>query len=51
LVSVVEQALRGAGAADDPRVGPSATFDWMSGVHQRQLQQFARRKERDKTPG
>jgi glyoxylase-like metal-dependent hydrolase (beta-lactamase superfamily II) len=40
------QALRDAGAPDDPRVGPSATFDWMSGVHERQLQQLARRRER-----
>jgi glyoxylase-like metal-dependent hydrolase (beta-lactamase superfamily II) len=39
-------ALRDAGAPDDPRVGPAATFDWMSGVHERQLQQLARRKER-----
>ena len=45
------QALRDAGAPDDPRVGPSATFDWMSGVHERQLQQLARRRERDRTPG
>jgi glyoxylase-like metal-dependent hydrolase (beta-lactamase superfamily II) len=44
-------ALRDAGAPDDPRVGPSATFDWMSGVHERQLQQLARRRERDGTPG
>jgi glyoxylase-like metal-dependent hydrolase (beta-lactamase superfamily II) len=36
------QALRDAGATDDTRVGPSATFDWMSGVHERQLQQLAR---------
>lgn len=45
------QALRDAGAPDDPRVGPSATFDWMSGVHERQLQQLARRRECDGTPG
>ena len=45
------QALRDAGAPGDPRVGPSATFDWMSGVHERQLQQLARRSERDGTPG
>jgi glyoxylase-like metal-dependent hydrolase (beta-lactamase superfamily II) len=45
------QALRDAGAPDDPRLGPSATFDWMSGVHERQLQQLARRKERDGMPG
>jgi glyoxylase-like metal-dependent hydrolase (beta-lactamase superfamily II) len=44
-------ALRDAGAPDDPRVGPSATFDWMSGVHDRQLQRLARRSERDGTPG
>jgi glyoxylase-like metal-dependent hydrolase (beta-lactamase superfamily II) len=37
------QALRGAGAPDDPRVGPSAAFDWMSGVHERQLQQLTRK--------
>jgi glyoxylase-like metal-dependent hydrolase (beta-lactamase superfamily II) len=37
------QALRDVGAPDDPRVGPSARFDWMSGVHERQLQQLARR--------
>jgi glyoxylase-like metal-dependent hydrolase (beta-lactamase superfamily II) len=45
------QASRDAGAPNDPRVGASATFDWMSGVHQRQLQQLARRSERDGTPG
>jgi glyoxylase-like metal-dependent hydrolase (beta-lactamase superfamily II) len=45
------QALRDAGAPDDPRVGPSATFDWMSGVHERQLQHLAQRSERDGTPG
>lgn len=37
------RALRDAGAPGDPRVGPSATFDWMAGVHERQLQQLARR--------
>jgi glyoxylase-like metal-dependent hydrolase (beta-lactamase superfamily II) len=45
------QALRDSGAPGDPRVGPSATFDWMPGVHERQLQQLARRSERDGTPG
>jgi glyoxylase-like metal-dependent hydrolase (beta-lactamase superfamily II) len=45
------QALRDAGAPDDPRVGPSATFDWMPGVHERQRQQLARRTVRDGTPG
>jgi glyoxylase-like metal-dependent hydrolase (beta-lactamase superfamily II) len=44
------QALRDAGVPGDPRVGPSATFDWMSGVHEGQLQQLARR-ERDGAPG
>jgi glyoxylase-like metal-dependent hydrolase (beta-lactamase superfamily II) len=44
-------ALGGDHTPSDPRVGPSATFDWMSGVHERQLQQLARRRERDGTPG
>jgi glyoxylase-like metal-dependent hydrolase (beta-lactamase superfamily II) len=43
--------LRDAGVPADPRVGPSATFDWMSGVHERQLQQLAQGTERDGTPG
>ena len=39
-------ALRDADVLSDPRVGPSATFgkDWLPGVHERQLQQLARRK-------
>jgi glyoxylase-like metal-dependent hydrolase (beta-lactamase superfamily II) len=47
------QALRDAGVSGDPRVGPSATFgkDWLPGVHERQLQQLAQRRERDGTPG
>jgi glyoxylase-like metal-dependent hydrolase (beta-lactamase superfamily II) len=46
-------ALRDAGVLSDPRVGPSATFgrDWLPGVHERQLQHLARRRERDGTPG
>ena len=36
-------ALRDAGVPSDPRVGPSATFDWMSGVHEGQLQRLAQR--------
>jgi len=36
-------ALRDAGVPGDPRVGPAATFDWMSGVHERQRQHLARR--------
>ncbi len=46
-------ALRDADVLSDPRVGPSATFgkDWLPGVHERQLQHLARRRERDGTPG
>jgi glyoxylase-like metal-dependent hydrolase (beta-lactamase superfamily II) len=46
-------ALCEAGVPADPRVGPSATFgqDWLPGVHERQLQQLARRSERGGTPG
>ena len=46
-------ALRDAGVPGDPRVGPSATFGqgWLPGVHERQLQQLARRRERDGTLG
>jgi glyoxylase-like metal-dependent hydrolase (beta-lactamase superfamily II) len=43
--------LRDAGVPSDPRVGPMATFDWLPGVHERQLQQLAQRRERDGTPG
>src|SRR6266511_1118158 len=40
-------ALRDAGVPGDPRVGPSATFgkDWLPGMHERQLQHLARRRE------
>ena len=46
-------ALRGAHVLSDPRVGPSAKdgWDWVAGVHARQLQRLARRSERDGTPG
>jgi glyoxylase-like metal-dependent hydrolase (beta-lactamase superfamily II) len=46
-------ALRDTGVPGDPRVGPSATFgkDWLPGVHERQLQHLARRRERNGTPG
>jgi glyoxylase-like metal-dependent hydrolase (beta-lactamase superfamily II) len=44
-------ALRDAQVVSDPRVGASATYDWMPGVHERQLQNLARRRERDGTPG
>jgi len=44
-------ALRDAYDPSDLRVGPSATYDWVPGVHARQLQRLARRSERDGTPG
>jgi glyoxylase-like metal-dependent hydrolase (beta-lactamase superfamily II) len=44
-------AVRDAGVPGDPRIGPSATYDWVPGVHERQLQHLARRSERDGTPG
>lgn len=44
-------ALRDAHVPSDPRVGPSATYDWVPGVHARQLQLLAQRSERDGTPG
>jgi glyoxylase-like metal-dependent hydrolase (beta-lactamase superfamily II) len=42
-------ALRDARAPGDPRVGPRATHDWLPGVHERQLQNLARRTQRDGT--
>jgi glyoxylase-like metal-dependent hydrolase (beta-lactamase superfamily II) len=38
-------ALRDAQAPSDPRIGPSAKegWDWVAGVHERQLQQLAQR--------
>jgi glyoxylase-like metal-dependent hydrolase (beta-lactamase superfamily II) len=46
-------ALRDADVVSDPRVGPSARdgWDWVPGVHARQLQNLAQRGERDGTPG
>ena len=46
-------ALRDARVLSDPRVAPSAKdgWDWVAGVHARQLQRLARRSERDGTPG
>jgi hypothetical protein len=46
-------ALRDAGVAGDPRVGPSAKdgWEWVADVHAGQLQRLARRSERDGTPG
>jgi glyoxylase-like metal-dependent hydrolase (beta-lactamase superfamily II) len=46
-------ALRDGHAPDDPRIGPSATFgnDWLPGVYEWQLQQLAKKREHDGTPG
>jgi glyoxylase-like metal-dependent hydrolase (beta-lactamase superfamily II) len=46
-------ALRDGRVPSDPRVGPSAKdgWDWVAGVHARQLQRLAQRSERDGTPG
>jgi glyoxylase-like metal-dependent hydrolase (beta-lactamase superfamily II) len=44
-------ALVDGQVVSDTRVGPSATYDWMPGVHERQLVNLARRRERDGTPG
>jgi glyoxylase-like metal-dependent hydrolase (beta-lactamase superfamily II) len=46
-------ALRDAHVLSDPRVGPSAKdgWDWVAGVHTRQLQRLAQRSEHDGTPG
>ena len=46
-------ALRDARVISDPRVGPSAKdgWDWVAGVHERQLKRLAQRNERDGTPG
>ena len=44
-------ALRDADVLSDPRLGVEAYGkDWLPGVHQRQLQHLARRRERDGTP-
>jgi glyoxylase-like metal-dependent hydrolase (beta-lactamase superfamily II) len=47
------RALLDAHVVSDPRVGPSAKsgWEWVSGVHERQLQRLAQRSERDGTPG
>ena len=48
-----DYAVRDAGVPGDPRIGPSAKdgWDWVAGVHARQLQRLTRRSERDGTPG
>jgi glyoxylase-like metal-dependent hydrolase (beta-lactamase superfamily II) len=45
-------ALPDAHVVSDPRVGPSAKsgWEWVNGVHERQLQRLAQRSERDGTP-
>jgi glyoxylase-like metal-dependent hydrolase (beta-lactamase superfamily II) len=45
-------ALRDAHVPSDPRVGPSAKpgWEWVSDVHEGQLQRLAQRNERDGTP-
>jgi glyoxylase-like metal-dependent hydrolase (beta-lactamase superfamily II) len=48
---VYVQAVRDAGDPSDPRIGPSATYDWVANVHAWQLQRLAQRTERDGTPG
>ncbi|WP_442214970.1 MBL fold metallo-hydrolase [Specibacter sp. RAF43] len=46
-------ALRDADVSSDPRLGPSALpgWDWVGGVHARQLELLARRSEPDGAPG
>jgi glyoxylase-like metal-dependent hydrolase (beta-lactamase superfamily II) len=47
------QALRDGGVPEDPRIGPSAKhgWEWVSDVHAGQLQQLAKKREHDGTPG
>ena len=44
-------ALRDARVVSDPRIGPSAAYDSLRAVHERQLQNVTRRREREGTPG
>ena len=46
------QALRDADVLSDPRIGPSAKpgWEWVSDVHEGQLQRLAQRSERDGSP-
>jgi glyoxylase-like metal-dependent hydrolase (beta-lactamase superfamily II) len=44
------QELRDGGVSNDPRIGPSATLDWLPDVHRWQLQRLAQR-EQNETPG
>jgi glyoxylase-like metal-dependent hydrolase (beta-lactamase superfamily II) len=47
------QALRDGHAPDDPRIGPLATYgkDWLPSVYEWQLQQLAKKRGHDGTPG
>jgi glyoxylase-like metal-dependent hydrolase (beta-lactamase superfamily II) len=49
---VYVHALRDAHVPSDPRIGPSAKdgWDWVAGVHERQVQGLAQRSEHDGTP-
>jgi hypothetical protein len=51
IIGSYVHALRDARVPSDRRVGPSATFDWLLGVHERQLQRLARMSERHGTRG
>ena len=46
-------ALHEGEVVSDPRIGPSAKdgWDWVAGVHARQLQGLAQRGSGDGTPG
>ncbi|WP_328663795.1 hypothetical protein [Streptomyces sp. NBC_00328] len=46
----IENYLAAPRLLEDPRVGPSATYDWdwLPGVHERRLQYLARRSEPDR---
>lgn len=45
------QALREGGVPDDPRVGSSATLDWLADVHEWQLRELAKKGEHEGSPG
>src|SRR5262249_15150398 len=47
------QALRDRQVVSDPRIGPSAKegWEWVSDVHEGQLQQIAKKRAHDGTPG
>jgi glyoxylase-like metal-dependent hydrolase (beta-lactamase superfamily II) len=45
------QALRDGGVTNDPRIGPSAKpgWEWVSDIHEGQVQSLSRKAERDRT--